>query len=79
VLLAPVSLAPLALVLGAYTLFLAGAALPIALRRGPAVAVAFAAALPTMHFAYGLGFLRGALQFAILHRAPAAAAPRLSR
>ena len=78
-LLAPVTIVPLGVVLGAYGLFVLGASLPIAVRQGPAVALAFAAALPTMHIAYGLGFLRGALQFAILNRAPAAAAPKLSR
>ncbi len=47
--------------------------------RRQSVGAAFLAVLPTMHLAYGVGFLRGTLQFAILKRAPAAAAPKLSR
>jgi hypothetical protein len=79
VLLAPVTVMPLALLTATYGLFLAAAAVPVAMRQGPGVAIALMAALPAMHFAYGLGFLRGAWQFAILKRAPATASPRLSR
>ena len=64
---------------GAYAAFVVAAALPIALRRGLAIALAFTAALPTMHVAYGLGFLRGVWHFAILKRAPDAITPQLSR
>jgi glycosyltransferase involved in cell wall biosynthesis len=78
-LLAPLTTVPLALIAITYGLFLAVAAVPVALRQGPGVALALMAALPAMHFAYGLGFLRGAWQFAILKRAPAIASPRLSR
>jgi glycosyltransferase involved in cell wall biosynthesis len=75
----PLSALPAAMVVGAYTLFVAAAALKVALRRGLPVGIAFAAVVPTMHLAYGLGFLRGIVEFAILNRAPAAAAPKLSR
>ena len=78
-LLTPLTLVPFALLASAYGLFLAVATVPVALRHGPGVALALMAALPAMHFAYGLGFLRGAWQFAILKRAPATASPRLSR
>jgi hypothetical protein len=64
---------------GAYVLFILWAVLPVAAHRGLSIGFAFAAALPTMHTAYGLGFLHGALRFAILKRAPASGAPELSR
>ena len=64
---------------GAYCLFIAAAAITAGVRRGAAVGLAFAAALPTMHFAYGIGFLRGVWHFAILMRAPDAITPQLSR
>lgn len=64
---------------GAYALFLLVAAVRTARTHGLRVGAAFAAALVTMHIAYGVGFLRGALRFAILRRAPAPAAPELSR
>lgn len=67
------------LVAGFYALFVLWAVLPVTAQRGLATGLAFAGALPTMHFAYGAGFLHGALRFAILKRAPAAAAPKLSR
>jgi glycosyltransferase involved in cell wall biosynthesis len=78
-LLLPLSARPLSVVLIAYAFFVAGAALPTAMLSGAKVGAAFLAVLPTMHLSYGLGFLRGTLDFAILKRAPAAAAPKLSR
>jgi len=69
----------LAAVAGAYAAFALGAAAVVARSSGFKVAAAFAAALVTMHVAYGVGFLRGTLRFAILRRAPAPAAPELSR
>ncbi len=78
-LLAPLSTVLLRVVVIAYACFVVGAALPTAWISGASVGAAFLAVLPTMHLAYGLGFLRGTLQFAILKRAPAAAAPQLSR
>jgi hypothetical protein len=79
VLFLPLSARPLSAVLIAYAFFVAGAALPTAMLSGAKVGAAFLAVLPTMHLSYGLGFLRGTLDFAILKRAPAAAAPKLSR
>lgn len=67
------------LVVGAYALVVLAAALPAALRHGPGVGVALAAALPTMHLSYGVGFLRGVVHFAILKRGPESAVPALSR
>ena len=78
-LLAPLSTGLLRVVAIAYAFFVVGAAVPTAWISGPSVGAAFLAVLPTMHLAYGVGFLRGTLQFAILKRAPAAAAPKLSR
>ena len=78
-LLLPLSARPLSVVVIAYAMFVAGAAVPTAILSGAPVGAAFLAVLPTMHLSYGLGFLRGTLHFAILKRAPAAAAPKLSR
>ena len=69
----------LELAIGSYALLVLGAAAPVLLRHGPAVAAWFAAALPVMHFSYGIAFLRGVLQFAILRRVPEPTAPDLSR
>ena len=69
----------LSVVAGAYAVFLLVASLRVARTHGMRVAAAFAAALVTMHIAYGVGFLRGTWRFAILRRAPAPAAPELSR
>ncbi|HUO52535.1 MAG TPA: glycosyltransferase, partial [Gemmatimonadaceae bacterium] len=69
----------LAAVLAAYLLFVTAAAIPAVAKHGVAVALALAAAIVTMHLSYGAGFLRGAWRFAILRRAPAPAAPKLSR
>ena len=69
----------LTFVAGAYALFVVGAAVRVAASHGVRVGAGFAAAIVTMHFAYGVGFLRGTWRFAILRRAPAPAAPSLSR
>jgi len=69
----------LELVVGSYLIVLMAAGLPAAWRFRPGVGLAVMAALPVMHFAYGLGFLRGVVHFAILKRAPESAVPALSR
>jgi hypothetical protein len=58
----------LAAVLGAYVLAVAGVALASLPKHGPACSLALFAAFPTMHLAYGLGFLKGIFDFLILRR-----------
>jgi len=69
----------LELMLGGYLLVLLAAAIPALWRHRAGVGVAVLAALPVMHFSYGLGFLRGVVDFAILRRGPKSAVPALSR
>jgi hypothetical protein len=75
----PFSVWPLLICTTTYVLFVLGAAIPIAVTSGPSVGVAFAAALVVMHGGYGIGFLRGVVQFAILRRHEPAPAASLSR
>jgi hypothetical protein len=70
--------AGLAALLGLYAMAALASALPVSggsLRQ--ALGVAWACGC--MHVGYGLGFARGLLDFAVLRRAPGAAATRLTR
>jgi glycosyltransferase involved in cell wall biosynthesis len=66
--LVPIGIWLLAALVGTYGLVLLAAAANVARRHGPRVASAFCAAIPVLHFSYGLGFLRGALDFLVLRR-----------
>jgi hypothetical protein len=69
--LAPVALAvpslraPLAAVVAAYGVFVAAASLRLARRHGPALLPRIAAALVTLHVAYGVGFWQGLATFGL--------------
>jgi glycosyltransferase involved in cell wall biosynthesis len=69
--LAPVALAvpslraPLAAVVAAYGVFVAAASLRLARRHGPALLPRIAAALVTLHVAYGVGFWHGLATFGL--------------
>jgi glycosyltransferase involved in cell wall biosynthesis len=70
-LLAPVSAAArlgLALLLGAYSAADVVAAGPVARRHGPLVALASLLVFPVIHLAFGIGYLRGMLDFVIRRR-----------
>jgi glycosyltransferase involved in cell wall biosynthesis len=62
----------LALLVGAYLLAIALVASAALKRQGLATASCLFAVFPTLHFAYGVGFLKGALHFLILRRRGAA-------
>jgi glycosyltransferase involved in cell wall biosynthesis len=69
-------------IVGSYLLFLLVVAATQIRRQGVRVALACCLALPTLHFSYGLGYLRGLVDFLLLRRDSARGAPsavRLSR
>jgi cellulose synthase/poly-beta-1,6-N-acetylglucosamine synthase-like glycosyltransferase len=65
----------LALIVAAYLVAVAASALPVAARQGERVALAFCAAIPVLHLSYGLGFLRGVVDFVVLRRKSVRGAP----
>ena len=64
-----------AALLAAYGLALLAVSVPVATRHGPRVAIELCAAIPVLHFSYGLGFLVGAVDFLLLRRRGARGAP----
>lgn len=74
-LLVPATAPLLAALAASYALLLLAAALPAARRHGVRVAIALCAAIPVLHFSYGLGFVRGAFDFLILRRKSVRGAP----
>lgn len=65
----------LAVLVVAYLLAVLLVAARVAMRHGLAVALAFCAAIPVLHFSYGIGFLKGILDFLILRRKSVRGAP----
>ena len=65
----------LALIAATYLAAVSGLALPVAVRHGWRVALAFCAAIPVLHLSYGVGFLKGAVDFLILRRKSVRGAP----
>ncbi len=61
----PLFAGALAALAGCYLLAVAGAAAGVARRHGPRCGLAMFRVFPAMHFAYGLGYLRGILNFVI--------------
>jgi glycosyltransferase involved in cell wall biosynthesis len=60
--------AAFALVAGSYLLAIGGCAAVAARKHGWAVAAALAAVFPALHVSYGIGYLRGAVEFLLLRR-----------
>ncbi len=70
------AIAPVALALVAvYAFAVLSISIPIAARHGPRVALSFCAAIFALHFSYGLGFLKGAVDFLIFRRRTVRGAP----
>lgn len=65
----------LASLVALYLVGLLAIALPVAGRQGPRVALALGAAIPVLHFSYGLGFLSGVVDFLLLRRKSVRGAP----
>ena len=57
-----------ALLAGSYALAVGAYAAGAARKSGLAVAAALAAVFPTLHISYGIGYLRGAVEFLVLRR-----------
>ncbi len=72
---APKTTPALAIIVAVYVSALAAMALPVAARHGPRVALAFCAAIPTLHLSYGVGFLKGVVDFLVLRRKSVRGAP----
>ena len=53
---------------GSYLLAIAGVASMVLMKQGPACASWLFAVFPAMHFAYGVGFLKGAIRFLLFRR-----------
>ncbi|MCD4727887.1 MAG: glycosyltransferase family 2 protein [Pirellulales bacterium] len=64
----PAAFVVLAGVIGAYVLAISAVALTTLPRHGPACSARLFVVFPAMHFAYGLGFLKGVFDFLILRR-----------
>ena len=64
--------------LGLYAVAIVGVALVVALQRGVRVGFALCLTFPSMHVSYGVGFLRGVLEFILLRRDPKRAVQRLT-
>lgn len=71
----PASAPLLALLLVPYVAALLAVGASAIPRHGVRVALALCAAIPVLHFSYGLGFLKGALDFVILRRKGVRGAP----
>lgn len=71
----PKSSLALALIVAAYLVAIAAIAIPVAARHGARVALAFCTAIPVLHLSYGLGFLKGAMDFLVLRRKAVRGAP----
>jgi len=64
--------------LGLYAVAVAGVALAVAWQRGVRVGFALCLTFPSMHVSYGVGFLRGVLEFILLRRDPKRAVQRMT-
>jgi len=62
------ALGALAFLVLSYVLPMAGVAFTALTKQGPACASRLFAVFPTLHFAYGIGFLKGALHFLVFRR-----------
>ncbi len=76
---APKTTPALAIIVAVYVSALAAMALPVAARHGPRVALAFCAAIPTLHLSYGVGFLKGVVDFLVFRRKSVRGAPAAVR
>lgn len=66
--------------LGVYSVYIALALLMGSKKGGtPSDAIQIAVTFPIMHFSYGLGYLKGIIDFVILHKNPSDKQKRLSR
>jgi GT2 family glycosyltransferase len=63
-----IGLVVFAAIAGSYLLAIAAVAMTSLGRLGPAAAAALFAVFPTLHFSYGCGYFRGALEFLVLRR-----------
>ena len=59
----------------AYFLALLAVGSSVVARQGPLVALALCVAVPVLHFSYGLGFLKGVVDFVVLRRKSVRGAP----
>lgn len=75
------ALGALACLVGCYLLAIISVAITTLAKHGLACAVCLLAVFPSLHFSYGIGFIKGMVDFMILRRSGAthAAAVRLSR
>jgi glycosyltransferase involved in cell wall biosynthesis len=67
-----------ALAVGSYLVAAVACSVSIGIRHGVGVTLALLRVFPTLHWSYGFGFLRGALDFVVLGRHPISSVP-LSR